>query len=114
MLSEMSEDHLSRRLAEVKQEIIGLGLVRPGTLYERLNVCGRRGCRCGRKENPVKHGPYHYLSYTRGGKSHTEFVRQGEVDVVKEQVANYQRLMELVDELVDVSLELCQARRERR
>jgi hypothetical protein len=114
MLSDMSEEQLSRRLVEIKQEINGLGLVRPGTLYERLNVCGRPGCRCSRKKNPVKHGPYHYLSYTRAGKSHTQFVRQGELDEVKEQVANYQRLMELVDELVDVSLELCQARRERR
>ena len=34
-------------------------------------MCGKPECRCVRRKDPIKHGPYHYLSYTFEGKSHT-------------------------------------------
>jgi len=110
----MNEQKLTRRIDRIKQELVGLGPLRPGTLYERHSVCGRPGCRCARKENPQKHGPYCYLSYTREGKSHTEFVSKRQVAEVKRQVARYGRLQELVKELVDCNIELCRAGKEPR
>ena len=106
MLSVMTRDELQAKIERIKGEIAALGLLRPGSIYERENVCGRPGCQCGRKKNPIKHGPYHYLSYTFEGKSHTEFVRQGQLTRTREQIRNYEKRMRLVKELVQVSIQL--------
>jgi len=111
MLSVMDKHHLRRTIKRIQQEMGSLGRLRPGTLYSRLNVCGRAGCKCGRKRDPVKHGPYDYLSYTFKGKSHTEFVREGTRAEVEEQVRNYERLMALVQALVEANIELSRLER---
>lgn len=108
----MRIDTLERRVARIQAELAGLGPARPGNLYERFSVCGKPGCRCGRKREPIKHGPYHYLSYTFEGKSHTEFVAKSRLAEVEAEVANYRRLMELVRELVATNIELSRLRKE--
>jgi hypothetical protein len=101
----MSTNSEKDRIRKIKRQISRLGPLRPGTLYSRYSVCGKSGCRCARKRNPQKHGPYHYLSYTFGGKSYTEFVPADRLEQVRQQVSNYNRLMQLVKELVAVSIE---------
>lgn len=113
MLSDMNEKNLQRKIDRIKGEIAGLGPLRPGTLYERRSVCGKPGCRCTRAKRPIKHGPYHYLSYTFKGKSYTEFVRAKEVAAVREEIGNYRRLMKLVKLLVDCSIKLARLRKGR-
>ena len=106
MLSVMARDQIQAKIERIQREVAALGPLRPGTLYQRLNVCGRPGCQCGRKNNPIKHGPYHYLSYTFQGKSHTEFVRKGHLTRARQQIRNYEKLMRLVKELVDCNIQL--------
>ena len=114
MLSDMnaSRRKLEGEIAKVQREIAALGPLRPGTLYSRLNVCGKPGCRCCRPDNPVKHGPYHYLSYTFKGKSHTEFVSKRDLAEVTEQVRTYTTLRRLVARLVECNIELARLRKE--
>jgi hypothetical protein len=112
MLSGMKKTELERRIRKIQEEMARLGRLRPGTLYSRLNVCGRPGCKCGRKKDPEKHGPYHYLSYTYRGRSHTEFVKERELEDVRREVRTYERLMELVKALVDANWELSRWERE--
>jgi len=78
----------------------------PGSLSEQFNVCGNPTCRCKDPKDPQRHGPYHQLSYTWRGKSSTRFVRQESVAKMREKIANYKRLQELVKEWVDLSMEL--------
>jgi hypothetical protein len=67
---------LEARIAKIKQEITSLGTeLLPGILTQQYNVCGKAGCRC-KANPPQKHGPYHQLSFTRKGKSSTQFVKQ--------------------------------------
>lgn len=112
MLSDMIAHNLENKIKSIKQEISRLGPLRPGTLYERRSVCGKPGCRCSREREPVRHGPYHYLSYTFEGKSYTEFIRAKEVRRVKREIRNYHRLMELVKMLVSYSIKLARSRKE--
>ena len=107
----MSTQRLHRTIARIKREIAGLGPLRPGTLYSRYSVCGKPGCRCSGKRKPRKHGPYHYLSYTFEGRSHTEFVSAGQLRGVREEVKNYNKLIKLVKELVTASMKLAQLRK---
>ena len=110
---ETTRRQLDREITRLQKAIAALGPLRPGTLYARLNVCGRPGCRCGRAVDPVKHGPYHYLSYTFQGKSHTEFVSEKDLAEARQQVGNYRRLRELVERLVACSLERARLAKEK-
>lgn len=105
------EKELLDQIEKVKKEILKLGEMRPGSLREQYNVCGNPNCRCKDKRNPRKHGPYYQLSYTHRRKNTSEFVKAENVELVKEQVANYKRLLELKDEWVDATLELTKCRK---
>ena len=70
------------------------------------------GCRC--KDDPAqRHGPYHQLSYTWHGRSRSEFVRKQEICRVEEQLRNYTRLRNLVDQWVDAAIELARLERQK-
>ena len=96
---------LERQVERIKQELLELGDLRPGSLSEQFNVCGTPGCKC-KKSPPQKHGPYYQVSYTRKGKSGTKFVKRQQVATVKRQLRNYARMRELVDRWVEAATEL--------
>jgi hypothetical protein len=96
---------LERRIAKITTQLAQLGDLRIGSLSEQYNVCGRAGCRC-KASPPIKHGPYHQLSFTRKGKSSTRFVRRGELTTVKQQMRNYEKLRKLVDQWINLGTEL--------
>ncbi len=96
---------LERRIAKITTQLAQLGDLRIGSLSEQYNVCGRAGCRC-KASPPIKHGPYHQLSFTRKGKSSTRFVRRGELTTVKQQMRNYKKLRKLVDQWINLGTEL--------
>ncbi len=85
-----------------------LGELRPGSLSQQYNVCGKASCRCKDPENPRRHGPYYQVSYVRKGKSSSTFVRPEGVAAVKKQLANYKKLMQLVNLWIDLGLEQSQ------
>ena len=97
---------LTRRIARIKQRIVGLGPVHPGRITRQFNVCGTPGCRCKDPEHPRKHGPYHNLSYTFRGRSKTLFVRRECGAEMERRTGRYVELKALVDELIDASIQL--------
>jgi hypothetical protein len=105
------EKSLLTRIDAIKREIAMLGEMRPGALTEQYNVCGQENCRCKDKTNPQRHGPYYQLSYTRKGRSTSEFVKADDVARVRSQLADYKRFMELKDEWAGISIELAKLRR---
>jgi len=106
-MDEKNVSAIRRRIAKIKEALLGLGDLRPGSLSQQYNVCGKPGCRC-KANPPIKHGPYYQLGWTRKGKSTTRFVRGYEVAEVQRQIANYERLQALIDEWVDLSMQLCE------
>ena len=50
------------------------------------------------------------MSFTRKGKSRTQFVRRHELNLVQEQVRNYQRLKKLTDRWVALGMALSRLR----
>jgi len=105
---------LEERIQSIKQEIALLDDLRPGALSLQYNICGNPSCRC-KAVPPLKHGPYPQVSFTWHGKSTTQFVRQEDVEEVRQQLENHRRLRDLVDEWIGLALELSRLRhRERR
>ena len=106
-------EQIERRIKQIKAEISKLGPLRPGTLSQQYNVCGRPDC-CCKEDPPRRHGPYYKLNYTwrRGSKS--EFVREVDIDRVRAQLDSYKRLRTLVDEWLALGLERARLEREER
>jgi len=100
---------LQTQIERLKQEIVRLGDLRPGKLSQQYNVCGKADCRC-KPDPPQKHGPYYQLSFTRNGKSSTQFVRKEDLARVRQQLNNYQRLRELIDRWITLGMELSRLR----
>jgi hypothetical protein len=101
---------LEAKIQKIKVEIMTLGLeLQPGLLTPQYNVCGSPGCRC-KADPPQKHGPYYQLSFTRKGRSRTQFVRRHDLSLVEEQVRNYQRLKKLTDRWVALGMALSRLR----
>ncbi len=107
----MTLSNLQQRIAQIKRELSALGALHPGSVSEQYNICGTPGCHCKDERNPRKHGPYYQLSYGWRGKSSSLFVRADQVRAMREKVANYRRLQQLVKEWVDLAMEV--ERRER-
>lgn len=99
------QKQIEKRIKKIKEELIDLGELRPGSLTKQFNVCGKPFCRCKDPKNPKKHGPYYQISYSRKGKSTSEFVRHESLPIVVNQLANYKRLMYLVNYWIDLALE---------
>src|SRR5437867_3718538 len=110
----VSAESLEKRIQIIKQQISKLGDLRPGALSKQYNICGNPNCRC-KAIPPVKHGPYYQISFTRHGKSSSQFVREEDLDEVQQQLENYRQLRQLVDEWITLSAELSSLRlREKR
>ena len=100
---------LEARIGQLKTAVAAVGDLRPGTLSQQYNVCGKPDCRC-KATPPQKHGPYFQLSFTWQGRSQSQFVRREDVPMVRQQVRNYQRLRTLMDRWIGAAMELSRLR----
>lgn len=113
----MQPERIEQQIRKIKEELAGLGPMRPGSLSRQYSVCGKPGCACADPVKPKKHGPFYQLSYAHQGKSSTRFVRPGYVSQIKKEIAAYRRFRILTQswvalELARSQLRLEQARRE--
>lgn len=82
-------------------ELTKLGAMRPGTLTVQYR-------------NPGEHKtPFHQISYTRKGRSRSEYVRPESLPVVRKEIAAYKKFRRLVEKIVDLSLEASHLRHKR-
>lgn len=98
---------LESRIRKIKREIAALGPLRPGTLSQQFNVCGKPDCRC-KASPPQKHGPYYQVSFTWQGRSSSHFVRREHLQTMEDQLRNYKKLRELVETWATLGMELSQ------
>lgn len=81
---------IERRIKAIKDELMSLGGMRPGSLTVQTRSWG---------------GEYHQLSFSHKGKGRTQYVKEENVETVKKQIANYKRFRELTKEWVDLALQ---------
>jgi hypothetical protein len=102
----MSKETLQTQIAKIKNQLLLLGAMRPGTLSQQYTACQKPGCKCVDPIQPQKHGPFYKLSYTHGGKSTTQFIRPQFVPEVRKQLAAYKKFKALTQQWVTLALEL--------
>src|SRR3989304_401824 len=91
-MHEKSLKIFDRRIHHLQTQLAQLGPMRPGTLTRQYRRPDRR------------QGAYHQLSYTYQMKSHTEYVPKGQVAMVRQEIAVYQRYKKLIAQWVDLAL----------
>jgi len=96
---------IEKKIKEVKRELLELEGLRPGSLVQRYNVCGKKRCRCKDPKNPQKHGPYHLVVYTRSNKRKITFVQPHYLKEIKQQIKSYRKLKNLIDKWIELGLE---------
>jgi len=78
------------------------------SLITRYTSCGKPGCKCMSGE---KHGPSHALSVTVApGKTRQLYVRREDLETVRMQVRNYDKLWRAIVQISDINLELLRAK----
>ena len=99
---QVKREQLKARLAEI-------GDMRPGSLVERFRKCGKPTCHCAEKDAPG-HGPCYSLTHAVAGKTVTRIIPKGAVvERTRQQIAEYQRFRHLVQELIALSEQICEA-----
>lgn len=82
-------------IKKLKEEILRLGDMHPGSISKQYTVCGKKGCKCQNEKNPQKHGPYYQLSYSIKGKSSSIFIKKENLVKARKLISNYKRFKEL-------------------
>jgi len=91
-------ERIQAEIAKVKQEIVNLGLMRPGSLSKQKRAWGKS---------------YWHLSYYHRKKSHTAYVSEDQLEGVQQSLRNYRKFQELSKKLIDYSLELAKLNEEK-
>jgi len=97
---------LRKRTAALLANIGALGDFRPGSLAERYRKCGKPRCRCAR-EGSRGHGPSWSLTRGVAGKTVTKIIKAEAVETTREQIAEYHRFQQLVREVVETNVKIC-------
>ena len=87
------------------KKLSSLGPIMPGNITRQYNVCGKPKCKCKIGKDSVKHGPYYYLSFTFKGKGRTMSIPLDKIDEVSKRNENYRKLKQLIDDLIELSIE---------
>ena len=96
----LQRDQLKERISQIDE-------MRPGSLVARFRKCGKATCHCAKK-GAQGHGPSYSLTHSVGGKTRTRIIPAGPaVEKTRQQLEEYQRFRQLVQQLAAVSEQIC-------
>jgi hypothetical protein len=111
MTTHIRIQHLEQHIARIKNDLLALGPLHPGSLTRQYSVCGKAGCRCKDPTRPRRHGPYYKVSYVYRGNFTSRFVPRQEARVVRAELANYKRMRKLIEAWVGLAISLAKEKR---
>ena len=97
---------LKQEIESIRQQLLELGPIHPGSISSQYHACGTPSCRCHDPVNPKKHGPYNKLTYCYGGKSRCRFVRPECVEELKQRLHNYKTFRRLTAKWIELSIQI--------
>lgn len=93
IMKDKTLQQIEQKIEIIKSQLQDIGPMRPGSLTQQY-------------QNPKKRtGRYFQVSYTHKMKSKTEYVRQEFVEDVRQQIRNYKKFKELVEDWVALGIE---------
>jgi hypothetical protein len=88
---------------ELKEKLLVLGLVRPGSLVRRFMPCGRPSCRCMADARAL-HGPYYQWTHKVRGKTITMRLTETQARLCAEWVGNHRELKRIIRKMETLSV----------
>ena len=108
MISDMKKSltlqEIDEQILHLKNQLMSLGPLHPGSLSRQYQVCGRTGCKCVDPHQPRPHGPYTKLTYAYHGKFTCRFVRAGTVKEVAALLATFKNFRKLTDQWIALAI----------
>lgn len=97
-MANKSLENIEKRIVNLKKQLVNLGNMRPGTLSVQY------------RKPTEKEVPFSQISYTRKGKSRSEYVRPENVSPIKKEIKAYKRFKSIIDEMIDLSIQASRLR----
>lgn len=108
MIKSFTVQEIDEKILQLKNHLMTLGPLHPGSLSRQYQVCGKPGCKCVDRQNPRPHGPYTKLTYVYHGKFACRFVRAKSVKEVAALVAAFKTFRKLTDQWVGLAIQRAQ------
>lgn len=108
MHSKTAVSKLEAEIDELRRKLDLLGPIHPGSVSRQYQTCGNPSCRCMRKDNPERHGPYAKLTYVYRGRNVSRFVRAGCVEALNPRLVAFKEFRRLIDRWVALSIQIGQ------
>jgi hypothetical protein len=108
----MSDDlaTLEMERAQILEQFLGLGDLRPGSITAVVRRCGKPSCHCAKPHAPG-HDPQFRLTRRVEGKTVTEtFPNPAALRKAQQEVNEFHRLQELSEKLVSINQKICALR----
>src|SRR5260370_11056333 len=99
---------IDEKILHLKNQLVKLGPLHPGSLSRQYHVCGKPGCKCMDPHRPSPHGPYSKLTYVYHGKFTCRFVRADSLQEVTALVAAFKTFRRLNDEWIALAIQRAQ------
>jgi len=108
MQTPLTTQQIDEKILQLKQQLLALGPLHPGSLSRQYQVCGKPGCKCCHPKKPRPHGPYTKLTYVYHGKFTCRFVRAQSVREVAVLLATFKIFRQLTDDWIALSVQRAQ------
>ena len=107
---EASLPEIEQERRRLYQELAATEDFRRGSVTANYRRCGKPNCACADPAHPG-HGPRYLLTMSQAGKTQARQVAEGaELEKTRREVANYKRFRAVVEEIVEVNQQICDAR----
>jgi hypothetical protein len=101
---------LEAQRSKLLEQFHGLGDLRPGSITAVVRRCGKPTCHCAKPQDPG-HDPQFRLTRRVAGKTVTEtFPNPTALRKAQQEVAEFHRFQELIQELVALNEKICELR----
>ena len=84
-----------------------------GTIIKRGNICGKAACICKRKNKPVLHGPYSYLSHRSRKSINMIFLNKKKLPYADKWVKEYGEAIDTLYRISEINFEILRYHHER-
>lgn len=102
----VSMQNLLRERRKLAKKLSGYEYLLRGTIIKRGNICGTPNCRCKRKNNPILHGPYDYLSHRSRSRINMIFLNKRKLFYARKGIAEYSDLIDTAYKISEINFKL--------
>ena len=99
-------NELLQKRGQLVKKLAALKHILRGSIVKQGNICGKPICKCKRKNNPVLHGPYNYLSHRSRKSNNTIFLTSQKLIIAKIGIQEYDEAIELIYRIAEINFKI--------